>query len=144
MTETEQRDLVCREAMTWLGTPYHHQARVRGAGVDCAMFPAAVYEAAGVMPHVEPKYSREWHLHRGEELYIEWALKYAAEVDEASVGPGDFVVWRWGRTYSHGAIILDWPQVIHSYIRIGVTLDDANQHEELRTRPRRFFSPWRR
>jgi len=25
------------EARTWLGTPYHHQPRVKGVGVDCAM-----------------------------------------------------------------------------------------------------------
>ena len=23
------------EAMTWLGTPHHHQGRVKGVGVDC-------------------------------------------------------------------------------------------------------------
>ena len=26
---------VVRMARTWLGTPYHHQGRVKGAGVDC-------------------------------------------------------------------------------------------------------------
>lgn len=23
------------EALTWLGTPYHHQGRIKGVGVDC-------------------------------------------------------------------------------------------------------------
>ena len=31
------------EAMTWLGTPYHHQGRVKGVGVDTENnFPTAV------------------------------------------------------------------------------------------------------
>ncbi len=27
---------VVRTARTWLGTPYHHQGRLKGVGVDCA------------------------------------------------------------------------------------------------------------
>ena len=27
---------VVREAKTWLGTPFHHQGRLKGVGVDCA------------------------------------------------------------------------------------------------------------
>ena len=37
------RNRVCRIARSWLGTPYHHMGRVKGAGVDCAMFPLEVY-----------------------------------------------------------------------------------------------------
>ena len=29
------RDQIVSQAREWIGTPYHHQARVRGAGVDC-------------------------------------------------------------------------------------------------------------
>ena len=54
MTEHEQRQAVVAEALTWLGTPYHHRARVKGAGVDCGQLLAAVFEGAGVLRHVDP------------------------------------------------------------------------------------------
>jgi cell wall-associated NlpC family hydrolase len=31
------RAAVVAEARSWLGTPFHHQGRVKAAGVDCAM-----------------------------------------------------------------------------------------------------------
>jgi cell wall-associated NlpC family hydrolase len=60
------RQDVVREALGWEGTPYHHRARLRGVGVDCAMLPAMVYEAVGLIPRVEPDYSPQWMLHRDE------------------------------------------------------------------------------
>lgn len=142
MDEAEQRAAVVAEALTWLRTPYHHHARIKGAGVDCAQLPAAVYEAVGLIPHVAPDYVRDWHLHRSEERYVTWVEKFARRISDAAAAPGDFILWKWGRTYSHGAIVVDPPQVVHAWIGQGVTLDDAWQHEELRTRPRLTFSVW--
>lgn len=66
MTEQEQRAAVVAEARTWLGTPYHHEACVKGAGVDCGMLLRAVYIATGVMPKFEVEsYPRDWHLAPG-------------------------------------------------------------------------------
>ena len=44
------RQRIVEEARSWLGTPYHHQAMVKGAGVDCAMILVAVYRAVGLIP----------------------------------------------------------------------------------------------
>lgn len=30
-----KRESIVAEARAWLGTPYHHEGRVKGAGVDC-------------------------------------------------------------------------------------------------------------
>jgi hypothetical protein len=46
------RAAVVKEALTWLGTPYHHHARVKGVGVDCARLLCAVYEASACVPHI--------------------------------------------------------------------------------------------
>jgi len=32
------RQQVIEQARTWLGTPYHHQGRIKGIGVDCIGF----------------------------------------------------------------------------------------------------------
>lgn len=143
MPEHEQRAAVVAEAMTWLTTPWMHAARVKGAGVDCAQLPAAVYAATGVIPAIEPTYAEQWGLHRDRELYVEWVLRFGREIGRADLGPGDLVLWKYGRTFSHGAIVVDPPTVIHAWrMARGVTLDNMDQHEELRTRPARFFSLW--
>lgn len=133
---------VVAEALTWLGTPYHPHARVKGAGVDCAQMPIAVYSACGIIPELHPEYARDWHLHRGEELYLEYVERFATEIARGDAGPGDFAIWKFGRTFSHGGILRDYQTVIHSYISVGVTLDNIDQHCELMSRERRFYSVW--
>jgi NlpC/P60 family putative phage cell wall peptidase len=114
------------EARTWLGTPYHHQGRVRGVGTDCAMLLAEVYHAAGLIPYIDPRpYPQDWHLHRGEERYLGWLERYADQVD--SPQPGDVALYRFGRTRSHGAIVVEWPTIIHAYIGQGVVLADGTK-----------------
>jgi len=144
MGEIEQRAAVIAEAMTWLRTPYHHHARVKGAGCDCAQFPAAVYEAAGLMDHVEPVYPHDWHMHRNEELYLSWAATVGAvEIPVEQAGPGDFIIWKFGRTFSHGAIFVDPPMIIHAtQVAQMVTLDRWTADEELSSREHKVFTFW--
>jgi cell wall-associated NlpC family hydrolase len=130
MTETEhlERARVVAIAHTWLRTPYHHHARVKHAGADCITLLAAVYEEAGLLPLVTlPHYSVQWHLHREAELYLNGLLKYAHEIPGDPL-PGDIVVWRIGRCYSHGAIVVNWPQIIHAQINRCVMLDQSMRH----------------
>jgi len=135
------REDVVREALRWEGTPYHHRARLRGAGVDCAMLPAAVYEAVGLIPHVEPDYSPQWMLHRDEEQFLGWVTRFAHEIPREAVGPGDLAIWKYGRCYSHAAIVIDLPEVLHAVIRGGGVLRaNADRDEELRSRPVKFFT----
>jgi NlpC/P60 family putative phage cell wall peptidase len=140
MISAEKRAEVVAEAMTWLGTKYHHQAAVKGAGADCARFPIAVYAACGVIEPISPQYLRDWHIRSRDELYLAWIERLGVQIEESEVLPGDYVVWRFGNTFSHGGIITEYPMVIHAYIGIGVTLDDINAHEELRVRERRFYT----
>lgn len=136
-----QRAQVVAEARRWLRTPYHHRGRVRGAGVDCAMLPAEVYAAVGLIPPIAPAhYPPDWHLHRSAERYLAVVTEHARPV-AAPTGPGDFVLFRFGRAFAHGAIVADWPLVIHAYLRQGVVLTDATQ-APLAGRPLRFFTLW--
>lgn len=147
MTEQEQREAVAAEARSWLLCPYHHHARIKGVGVDCAQLPIAVYSAVGLIPEMEPSYSEQWHLHRSEELYVQHVLKFGREIGRDDVRTGDLVLWRWGRTYSHGGIVLDYPMVIHAYVGVGVQIDDMTTHHDLADgarHPARFFTLWGR
>jgi NlpC/P60 family putative phage cell wall peptidase len=162
MTEQEaaQRANVVAEARSWLNTPYHHEARVKGAGVDCAQLLAAVFSAPAVAliaPPKIPHYPPDWHLHRDAERYLGIILAHAHEFVPAAGSapqPGDVVLWRFGRCFSHGAIVIGWPRIIHAYIGKGCILDDVetapwlnfigeNGEDKGKPRPRRFFSYWK-
>ncbi len=136
------REEVVAEAMSWIGTKYHHAARVKGAGVDCGQLLAAVYEAAGVIPHVQPEpYPSDWHCHRSEERYLAHVEAFAHRIGGPPL-PGDLVLYRFGRCISHGAIVVSWPRVLHAYVGQGVILDDAVANQALASRQVGFWSLW--
>lgn len=135
------REDVVKEALTWEGTPYHHHARVKGVGVDCAQLPAAVYEAVGLIPHLKPRYSEQWMMSRDEELYLSYVFPYAKEISREEVGPGDFAIWKYGRTFSHGAIVIEPPIILHAIVKARrVVRANMDEEEELKRRPARFFT----
>jgi len=140
MGEILKRAEVAAEACRWLGTPYHHHGRVHGVGVDCAMLLAEVFERCGMVSHVDAGfYPREWHLHRGEELFLGWLDRCGArEVDTPRAG--DVAVYRFGRCFSHGAVIVtDAGLAVHAYIGRGV-IRTAPDEEPLAGRLRRCFT----
>jgi cell wall-associated NlpC family hydrolase len=101
-------------AKSWIGTPYHHRAQIKGAGVDCAQILVAVYSEAGfIEPFDTGGYPTDWMLHRSDEVYLNTICKYAHAVDIPL--PGDIALFRFGRCVSHSAIVIAWPIVIHAY-----------------------------
>jgi cell wall-associated NlpC family hydrolase len=136
-----QRQRVVAEAETWLRTPYHHMGRIKGGGTDCLMLLAEVYEAAGVIRHVDvPFYPPDWNLHRDAERYIQGLMRYAHEIGGPPQG-GDVAVFRFGRCFAHGAIVVSWPRLIHAWCDAGVVFADGGQ-PPLIGRQVRFFDPF--
>ncbi|WP_198078818.1 C40 family peptidase [Acinetobacter calcoaceticus] len=116
-----------KEALTWLDTPYHHQGRVKGVGVDCGTLICEVYEKVGLMDHLDPRpYPPDWHLHQMEQRYLELILGVCDPV-EGPPQAGDIVLYNFGKCISHGAIVIEWPQVIHSYLHQGVIIQDGTK-----------------
>ena len=137
----EQREAVVSEAKTWLGTPWRHMQRLKGVGVDCANLPASVYEACGVIEHIEAEYPRQWMLHRKQDRFIEWVLAVGGiEIDEADLQHGDLVLWKFGNTFSHSGFWLGGGVVIHAQIDVGVAYGDMTRDIDLSERERRFFT----
>jgi NlpC/P60 family putative phage cell wall peptidase len=145
MTEDEGRAAVVAEAMTWLGTPYHHRAKLKGVGVDCAQFVLAVYADAGLIEDFDTgEYPHDWHLHRSVERYMTQVLRFAGEIPVADARPGDVLLFRFGRAFSHGAIVTRYPQIVHAVLKDGaVVLGDADRDVEIVGRPTRGFSFWK-
>ena len=119
---------IIAEAKSWIGTPFHHQAMIKGVGVDCAHFLIGVFSAVGLSPVVQTEdYPPDWHFHRGEERFMGYLDQYAEEVQDPR--PGDVAMFKFGKCVSHGAIIIEWPVVIHSYYGQGVVVSDATGNE---------------
>jgi cell wall-associated NlpC family hydrolase len=132
-----QRAAVVAEARTWIGTDFHHESRVKRAGVDCAGLLAAVYHNVGLIPDLKlAHYPSDWFLHRDGERFLNHVLEFATEVEPPPKRiplPGDVVVWKFGRCFSHGAIVEQWPAVIHAHVGKQVTLEDTSQATWLTT-----------
>jgi NlpC/P60 family putative phage cell wall peptidase len=113
------RQRVVDEAMSWIGTPYHHLAAVKGVGVDCAMILREIYCGLNLAPHFDPRpYAPQWFLHHGEEIYLSWIKKFCEPVDVAQAA--DIALYRFGRCAAHGAIVISENLMVHAYQPVGV------------------------
>jgi NlpC/P60 family putative phage cell wall peptidase len=84
------------EARAWIGTPYLHQASLRGAGCDCLGLVRGVWRALyGDEPEPVPHYTADWGEADGEEVLLAAALRHFVPVERSSVQAGDLLVFRW-------------------------------------------------
>ena len=127
------------EARSWLGTPYHHHARVKGVGVDCGQLLIGVYGAIGLFDPRTVEYAHDWHLHHSEELFIGHVKSFGAHEIQTPPQPGDIAVYKFGRCFSHGAIVIGDGLVVHSYIGLGAVLGHVNDHP-LNDREAKYFA----
>lgn len=131
---------VVSEALTWLNTPYHHQANIKGVGVDCIMLLVEVYKACGLIAgDVDPRpYTADWHFHQSDEVYLNGILRYARKVDMPE--PGDIALFQFGRCVSHGGIVTESTTIIHAYQENrAVVLTDISMSAALAKRLRGYY-----
>lgn len=86
-------DHVVRAARGWIGTPYVHQASVKGAGTDCLGLIRGIWrELIGPEPMTLPAYTPDWGEVDGSEPLLDRAglLLQAATQEQ----PGDVLVFR--------------------------------------------------
>lgn len=163
------REEIVAEAMTWIDTPYHDHAGLKGCGVDCAYFPLRVYQKFGKIPlnFKPPKYSpQQWlnspsqtdrrKLKIEDRTFFNIVTKFARYElktpwsDEPSSGlplieaepkPGDFVIYKMVASWTHGAIIVNWPDyVLHPVIDRGIMGSHGTNEGFWKGRAHRFFT----
>lgn len=144
MTASEQRAAVIAEALTWRGTPWRHMADKKGAGVDCLMLLVRAFVDTGAIAAVDPRpYPQQWFLHHDEERYIKGVLGAGArEIGKADAQPGDVALFRFGRCYSHGGIIVDGRDFVHAWARIGAVSVTPLGYGEFAARPAKYYTVW--
>jgi cell wall-associated NlpC family hydrolase len=118
MNEEAARDAVDRVARTWIGTPYHDCAEVKGAGCDCATLLKCVMVEAGLLEDfkIEP-YSPQHFLHSPVERYLGHVTAFAREIPLERVKHGDIVLYKVAKAFAHGAIVIKpgWPHIVHAH-----------------------------
>jgi hypothetical protein len=146
ISEIAGRRILVSEAKSWINTPYHPGADLRGVGVDCGMLLVRVFVDAGLVPAFDPRpYPQDWHLHREDERYLGFVFNHAVEVARAQ--PGDVVVFRYGRAYAHGGIVTATQPLtlVHAFSPAQAVIEEAMARNPVLAEPvrrPRFFSLW--
>ena len=110
-------------ARSWLGTPYHDQASLRGVGCDCLGLARGVWrEVVGPEPFPIPPYSRDWGETGPREVLAEGARRMMPEFPVQLAGPGTLILFRMmPRAIAKHVGILTGPDTfLHAYERLGV------------------------
>lgn len=113
-------------ARGWLGTPYMHQASVRGVGCDCLGLIRGVWrDLHGAEPEQIPAYSADWSEPQGQERLWAAAARHLHDQGAGDPVQGDVILFRMrqGAVAKHLGIVSGTcavPTFIHAYSGHGV------------------------
>lgn len=112
------REDIVAEARSWIGTPYRHQASLKGVGCDCLGLVRGVWRAMmGHEPERAPPYAPDWaEASRGEPL-AEAALRHLDAIACDQAAEGDVLLFRWrdGLAAKHLAIVAAPDLMVHAH-----------------------------
>ncbi|WP_083481183.1 NlpC/P60 family protein [Jannaschia donghaensis] len=139
---------VVAAARRWIGTPYYHQASVRGAGTDCLGLVRGVWrELYGSEPETVPAYSRDWAEPQGLEILFAAAGRHLTAIAPIeTLSSGELLLFRMRDTgiAKHLGIVGDSgasPTFIHAYSGHGVVETSLSAPWRRRVAARFAFPP---
>jgi cell wall-associated NlpC family hydrolase len=104
------RARLIEEFRTWLHTPYRHQGRVKGRGVDCAGLIVCTLRDLGLVADDMTGYtSRPDGTLRG---FVEGQTERVALGEQQ---PGDMLLFQWRNDPFHLAVLTGENTIIHSF-----------------------------
>jgi len=87
VAEPLTRARIVDAARSWIGTPYQHQASLKGVGADCLGLLRGVWrEVIGDEPEAMRAYTPGWAELSGEELLLETAQRHLMACDAMTLG----------------------------------------------------------
>lgn len=115
---TIRRNDVVRAARGWIGTPYLHQASLRGVGCDCLGLLRGLWrELIGPEPEPMAPYAPSWAEIEGRERLLDAAGRHLVCGPEGAIRPGQILVFRWkdGAPAKHCGIATANARFIHAH-----------------------------
>jgi NlpC/P60 family putative phage cell wall peptidase len=112
------RHAILAEARDWIGTPYQHQASLKGAGCDCLGLIRGVWRALyGAEPEAAPAYTSDWAERCGAETLLQAAQRHLVATPLERAAPGDVLLFRMSAEApaKHAAILDDEARLLHAY-----------------------------
>lgn len=122
MSDTGERVLAL--AGGWIGTPYRHQASLKGVGCDCLGLIRGIWRGVyGHEPELPPPYAPDWAERGGEDRLMAAAERHFLVVpgmEEAR--SGDLLLFRWpaDAAAKHLGILAGSQHFIHAYEQAAV------------------------
>ncbi len=108
-------ELIVGQARSWIGTPYRHQASLKGVGCDCLGLLRGVWrETMGAEPELPPPYSPDW-AEAGPDTLVLAARRHLVPI--AQVEPGAVLLFRWrdGLPAKHCGIATALDAMVHAH-----------------------------
>lgn len=118
------RDIIVTAARGWIGTPYLHQASLKGVGADCLGLVRGVWrEVIGQEPERAPPYQADWAEQGRVEELADGLRRHMLEIPFDEHGAGDVLLFRW-RAYlpaKHAGIVTEKGFMVHAQEDVPVT-----------------------
>ncbi len=112
------RENIVAETRSWIGTPYRHQASLKGIGCDCLGLVRGVWRAViGEEPERAPPYAPDWAEATGGESLAAAAARHLAAIPATGFAPGDVLLFRWRANLpaKHAAIVTAPDRMVHAH-----------------------------
>lgn len=112
------RSLIVAEARDWIGTPYRHQASLKGVGCDCLGLVRGVWRGViGDEPERAPAYAPDWAEAGGIEALADAAARHLVAIERDAFGDGDVLLFRWraGLPAKHAAVVTASDKIVHAH-----------------------------
>lgn len=139
------RAAIVAAARAWLGTPFHHQARAKGVGCDCAGLIIGVGRELGLLPagfdiNGYPRTPDGVSL-------LQHCDEHMVPVSRQEMGLGDVIVIRWEKQPQHLGFIGDYRHgglsMIHAMGSTGHKRGSVIEHRLDPTMLARFVAAYR-
>lgn len=123
------RQDIINEARSWIGTPFHHQGRLKGHGCDCLGLVIQVLNA--VTKQNYPDNTTYGHMEDVGFLLTEMR-KYLIQIPPNQGKIGDIIVFEWDR-HPHLGFLSD-NGIIHAYSQAGRKVQEHTITQDLKDR----------
>lgn len=121
-SSTDQARIVAA-AREWIGTPYHHQASLKGVGCDCLGLVRGIWrQIYGAEPQAVPAYSPDWGEAGTVETLLNAGRAHFEEVPLETAEQGHVICFRVRATAiaKHLGILSGEGRMIHAQEGVGV------------------------